>query len=410
MKNKILYNYFFVLFSIIPISIVIGSTVSLVNILLIDLSFTIFLLYTKEFYFLKNKTIKIILLLYLYLIFNSLISQNFSIGAVRNFGFIRFFILFGAFNYFFYKNKYFNKILIIWTLSLFVICLDTYIESYFGKNILGYGGAGYANRIVSFFKDEPIVGGYINAFYLIIIGYLYFVFKDYSKKYKILFLIISILLLISILLTGERANAIKAFIGFFIFYFLNKNFVFKERIISLILMITLISGMILSSDFLKIRYFYQDTININENKYFSLYRSGLNVFKNYPLFGVGNKNYRLETCNPNKEINNDYSNYDCQTHPHQTYFEFLSEHGAVGSIILLIILFKLIFSKLKIILKSENYLQLGCFIYLLVIFIPIIPSGAFFGDQVQTLFWLNLSILYASNLETNIFNKTKFWN
>ena len=111
---------------------------------------------------------------------------------------------------------------------------------------------------------------------------------------------------------------------------------------------------------------------------------------------------------PNKEINNDYSNYDCQTHPHQTYFEFLSEHGAVGSIILLIILFKLIFSKLKIILKSENYLQLGCFIYLLVIFIPIIPSGAFFGDQVQTLFWLNLSILYASNLETNIFNKTKF--
>ncbi len=77
MKNKILYNYFFVLFSIIPISVVIGSTVSLVNILLIDLSFIIFLLYTKEFYFLKNKTIKIILLLYLYLIFNSLISQDF---------------------------------------------------------------------------------------------------------------------------------------------------------------------------------------------------------------------------------------------------------------------------------------------------------------------------------------------
>ena len=410
MKNKILYNYFFVLFSIIPISVVIGSTVSLVNILLIDLSFIIFLLYTKEFYFLKNKTIKIILLLYLYLIFNSLISQDFSIGAARNFGFIRFFIFFSAFNYFFYKNKYFNKILIIWALSLFVICLDTYIESYFGKNILGYGGVEYANRIVSFFKDEPIVGGYIHAFYLIIIGYLYFVFKGYSKKYKILFLIISIILLIAILLTGERASTVRAFIGFFIFYYLNKNFVFKEKIISLILMITLISGMILSSDFLKVRYFHQEItqININENIYFGLYRSGLSVFKNYPLFGVGNKNYRLETCKSNKEMNNDYSNYICQNHPHQIYFEFLSEHGAVGSIILLIILFKLIFSKLKIILKSENYLQLGCFIYLLVIFIPIIPSGAFFGDQVQTLFWLNLSILYASNLETNIFNKTKF--
>ncbi len=51
-----------------------------------------------------------------------------------------------------------------------------------------------------------------------------FVFKGYSKKYKILFLIISIILLIAILLTGERASSVRAFIGFFIFYYLNKNF------------------------------------------------------------------------------------------------------------------------------------------------------------------------------------------
>ena len=46
-------------------------------------------------------------------------------------------------------------------------------------------------RVFSFFKDEPIVGGYINAFYLIITGYFYFIFKEaiQIKKYKILFLI-----------------------------------------------------------------------------------------------------------------------------------------------------------------------------------------------------------------------------
>ena len=421
-KNKILYGYFFILFSVIPISIVVGSAVSLANILLIDLSFIILLLCTKEFYFLKNKTIIIILLFCLYLIFNSLISQDFSIGATRNFGYIRFLVLFVAFNYFFYKNKYFNKILIIWALSLFIICLDVYFESYFKKNMLGYGGPDVAFRIVSFFKDEPIVGGYINAFYLMIAGYFFLIFKDYPKKYKSLFLVVTIILFISILLTGERSSAIKALIGFLLFYFLNKNFALGEKIISIILMITLISGLILSSDFLKLKYFHQETFqtNINENKYFRLYRSGLSIFKNYPLFGVGNKNYRIEACTPNldveaqsifytkKEMTSNYSYYECQTHPHQIYFEFLSEHGAVGSIIILVIFFKLIFSKLKIILRAENYLQLGCIIYLLTVFVPILPSGAFFSDNFQVLFWLNLSILYASNSETNIFNKIKF--
>jgi len=425
MKNKILYNYFFILFSIIPISIIIGSAVSLTNILLIDLSFIIYIFYTKNFYFLKNKTFQLILLLYLYLIFNSLISQDFSEGAARNLGFIRFIILFAAFNYFFNTHKFFNKFLIIWTLIIFVVCLDIYLESYTGRNILGYGRG---TRIFSFFKDEPIVGGYINAFYLVVTGYFYFIFKGYSKNYKILFLIISILLFISIVLSGERSNAIKAFIGFFIFYSLNKNFVFKEKIISFLMIVILLVGLFSSSYYLKLRYIGQ-TINKIDSKekifkvyeeylYFRIYRSGIEVFKKYPIFGVGNKNYRLQNACTINFIENDGRNDGtnnkkgthvlCQTHPHQIYIEFLSEHGVIGSIILLTIIFKLIFSKFKIILRSENDLQLGCIIYLSTIFIPLLPSGSFFTDYNLTLFWLNLSILYASNPKTNIFNKSKF--
>ncbi len=413
MKNKILYNYFFILFSIIPISIIIGPAVSLTNILLIDLSFIIYIFYTKNFYFLKNKTFQLILLLYLYLIFNSLISQNFSEGAARNLGFIRFIILFVAFNYFFNTHKFFNKFLIIWTLIIFVVCLDVYLESYTGSNILGYGAG---TRIFSFFKDEPIVGGYINAFYLVITGYFYFIFKGYSKKYKILFLIISILLFISIVFSGERSNAIKAFIGFFIFYSLNKNFVFKKNIISFLMIVILFVGLFSSSYYLKMRYIDQTIDKIDSKEkifkvykeylYFRIYRSGLHVFKNNPVFGVGNKNYRLENRCVKSEIKGIY--WICQTHPHQIYIEFLSEHGVVGTTLLLVILFKLIFSKFKIILRSENYLQLGCIIYLSTIFIPLLPSGSFFNDYNLTLFWLNLSILYASNPKTNIFNKSKF--
>ena len=57
MKNKILYNYFFILFSIIPISLLVGSAVSSINILIISISFLIYLFYLKNWQFLKNKNI-----------------------------------------------------------------------------------------------------------------------------------------------------------------------------------------------------------------------------------------------------------------------------------------------------------------------------------------------------------------
>jgi O-antigen ligase len=413
MNNKILNSYFLLLFSFIPASIIVGPAVSLINILLIDFSFIFLILYKKDYRFLSNKTVKFIIILTLYLIFNSIISKDFSISANRNFGFIRFGILFLAFNYFFYNKSFINKVLIVWIITLFVLTLDAYMESIFGQNILGYGEE-YGQRIVSFFKDEPIVGGYINGFYLIIIGYLFCINKNISNKYKYIILIFSIFFISAIILTGERSNAIKAVSGFFLFYFFNDFFKIKEKIFAILLLILIFVFLFNSSNFLKLRYggqFFNPIISIfqtnnesaagnkfEKNIYINLYRSGFEVFKKYPIFGVGNKNYRVETC-----INRKNLKYMCNTHPHQVYYEFLAEHGFVGSMILLFILFNLVFSKIKIILNSKNYLQLGCLIFLTTLFIPFLPSGAFFTDYNLTIFWINLSIMYSIEKKTNVY-------
>ena len=39
---------------------------------------------------------------------------------------------------------------------------------------------------------------------------------------------------------------------------------------------------------------------LDNSIYITLYKSGLYVFKNNPWFGVGNKNYRIETCDTKK--------------------------------------------------------------------------------------------------------------
>lgn len=409
MISKISYNYFLILYSIIPISFLFGPSISLINILVIDLSFILLILYKKNFSFLKSKPIKLLFLLYIYLIFNSFISLNSDLGFYRNLGFVRLIILFISINYFFNEKNFFNKVFLIWSCVFFLISFDVYLEGITGKNILGYGSEigkdKYGQRIVSFFIDEPIVGGFINAFLLIIVGF----FSDkLNLKYKNLILFSSFIFILAILITGERSNTLKAIFALIFFLLVVRNFSIKSKINSIILLSLIITISILNSDFLKLRFLTQikNSLNYEKNIYFQLQKSGFEVFKNYKIFGVGNKNYRFETCNNNSNLKN--VNYICTTHPHQTYLEFLSEHGIFGTTVILLIFYLLIFSKFKLFFKSYKNIQLGTFIYLLFAFSPFLPSGSFFSDYSITLFFINMSIFYASSAELNIFDNSKF--
>ena len=417
MHQNIFKNYFIIFFSLIPLSILVGPTISLANILLICLPglITLFIIYRQGFNFFSNYPVKLILFLYVYLIFNSFIALDFQMSAVRNFGFLRFIILFILCNYFFYISDKSNNIFKFWLVILLLVIFDVFYESINGKNILGYGGDVYGKRIVSFFKTEPVAGFYIYSFFLLILGYLFVEYKNQENYKKNLILLFSLLAFSAILITGERSNTIKCFIGLILFYFVNDNFSLKKKISFFLLAVFLFLISVNYVTFLKVRYkhqiyniFFQEHQHhkITSNLYYNLYLSAFKVFKNYPLFGVGNKNYRVETCDTEnikkfgKEADGDYL---CVTHPHQIYFEFLSEHGLIGTAILLVIFFNLIFRKLKIIILSKNYIQIGCFIYLVINFIPLLPSGSFFADFKSTMFWLNLSIMYSVSKDTNIF-------
>ena len=167
-------------------------------------------------------------------------------------------------------------------------------------------------------------------------------------------------------------------------------------------MIVLILILVFKFSYLNYRYFDQTSYKKIE-QYLYLYKSGFEVFKNNKLFGVGNKNYRIATCNETKKNNK----YICTTHPHQIYIEFLSEHGLIGTLIILLIFYKLIFSKILSTIREKNYIKIGSLIYLILVFTPIIPSGAFFTDHVLTLFAINLGIFYASDKQLNIFKKVE---
>ncbi len=423
MMNKLKFkkiNLSIFLFSILPVAIILGPSISLINIVLLSLIFF------QEYF--KNSEIKIydkkalisLTILYIYLIFNSFISIEYSSGFFRNVGFLRFILFFLTINLIFYKFRNNKHLFKFWTLIFLLVIIDIYIERFTGSNLFGYGKIQidgvlqpHGPRVVSFFKTEPIAGAFATGFIFIISGFLIDSFKKKKNNFKILLLFIILISLIGIFITGERSNTIKAFFGMSLFFLITDTFKWKIKIISFSVFLILIGTIIHSSSYFKSRYIgsFFEQLKTEENRknftensqYFKLYRSGISVFKNYPIYGVGNKNYRIETCD--KEKNTKFKDYYCLTHPHQIYFELLSEHGIIGTFIILSIIFYLLFRLLMQIIRSQNHLQIGTFIFILINFIPLLPSGSFFSDFNLTIFMINFSLMYAINKETNIFQK-----
>ena len=411
----IVNNFLFIFISILPLTIIIGPSISLFSILLL---ITVYLpkFFNKDNVTVYTKKVCILLfILYLYLIFNTLISVDPFSGIFRNLGFLRFLLLFVVINYFFFSKSNGKNVFIFLTIIFSIFIFDVFVEKFSGTNMLGFGAETTngvnQTRIVSFFKDEAIAGAFINGFVFIIIGYLLMnsKYKNFPLGVTILFFILS---LVAVLLTGERSNTIKAFIGFTIFLFFLDFVKFKIKLFFLFFISGLLITIVLSSDYLKLRYIGQlyyflslkeknlKVFSLENNNYIKLYKSGFEVFKNHPFLGVGTKNYRVETCKKNDKG----LNYVCNTHPHQIYIELLSEHGILGFILILFILFFLTFRILKQIIISRNHVQIGSFIYILVNFIPLLPSGSFFSDFNLTLFMINFSIMYGVNEKTNIFS------
>ena len=421
MKNteNIKKNIPIILFSFLPISIIIGSSFSLINTVLLGLCF-VFIYFSKSDIYIKDfKPIFLLILLYLYLIFNSFISVDVTSGIYRNFGFVRFILLFLVVNYIFLINEKNSNIFKIWTTIFFVVLIDVYIERFTGSNIFGFGKLEingvpqpYADRVISFFRTEPIAGAYLCGFCFIISGHVLNFLKS-QKILKIFGFLIILFSLVGIIFTGERSNSLKALIGFLIFISLIDYVKLKSKLLIFLSIFTIFFLTINFSDYVKKRYvdqFYseiktKDKIeNFLENSlYIKLYKSGIHVFKNNPWLGVGNKNYRVETCNAKK--NYIHKEYWCLTHPHQVYIEMLSEHGIIGTIIIFSIIFYLMFRIIRKIIHSRNYVQAGCLAFLLINFVPLLPSGAFFNNFNITLFMINFSLMYAVNKETNIFSK-----
>lgn len=397
-------NYFLIL--ILPISLLAGSGISNALILLISFVFLIDLYQRKNFAFFRDYNFYFLIIIYFYLILNAvLIAKNLD-SIVRAIGFLRFIIL--SYALFFYFNFFKKKIIKFWFIIFLIVSVDIIVEYSFGKNVLGLS-SDYQGRIASFTGDELKIGHFYFGFIFISLAYL-------SNKHQKLKIFLSLLFFVIALIIGERSNFIKIFIMYILFFLFFFEISYIKKFLVIICLSSLTFFIILKSPqavnskfynhifqriFIQVKENYmtfkkgenidKDKI-IRSNQHFAHYYTALKIFNENKLFGSGMKTFRIESFKSKYNLSDEF--YGQSTHPHQMHFEFLSELGIIGY---LLIISNLIYILRQNIIKKKDFLIKAGILFLSATLIPILPSGSFFTSYGAAIFWINYSFLIKKN-------------
>ncbi len=387
-------NKFLIL--LLPITLLVGSLVCNLTIILICFIFIFEIIKKKDFFLFKDFNFKFLLIIYFYLILNSIFVSENPESLVKAIGFIRFFILAYALNYYFkiYKKSFLK----FWSLIFFIVSFDIIFEYIFSYNILGFQ-SNYPGRIASFSGDEYKIGG----FYF---GFIFIALSFFHEKNRKVFILISLIYFIVALLIGERSNFFKIFIMYLLYFCFFTDMKILKKLLILGSLISVFLITIFSIPIFKGRYFNQifnptimEAISTNKdinytniiksNRHFRHYYVATDIFKENILFGSGFKSFRIESYKQKYLDLNGSS-----THPHQTHFEILSELGIIGYILIISNIILNLFSKKK----SKSIIVKSGMLFLLATLIPILPSGSFFTSYNATIFFINYSFLLRNKI------------
>lgn len=389
------------LYCLIPASLITGSffpdlIVSLISALFLFLCFR-----ERKFSYFNNKFFLFFLFFYLILILSSIANNSIFNNSIIFY--IRFGIFVIAASYLIEFDKKFINMLFIFTfLTFLILCLDSYFQYFFGTNISGnlYPGM-YKDdfaRLNSFFGKEYKLGSFIVR----LLPFLIFIFLIYVKASKSILFALVLLLSGIVFLSGERSSLLLLIvIIFFLFFFFNR-FYFLLCLLSLLVLLFFLYNFSSLKGYktraIDLTYqIYSKNVNINDtnvsliknplfflnHEYKSIYSNSIKIFIDNPFFGSGPKSYRVECKKYDPEA--------CNTHPHQTYLQLLSEVGLFGFLFVLSIFFYSIFSYFKH-LKSNSYVS---FIYLGIIINiwPLTSSGNFFNNWLSVIIFFPMGFL-----------------
>ena len=397
---------------LMPILLISGPFLSDLGVSLVALLFIINSKKNNLIKYYYNYFFKFFLIFCIILILSSLFSQNMIISLKNSLFYFRFGIFAICFWYLLENNSQLIKRLFISILICFSsLIIDGYIQYIFGKNLFGYELYN-EYRVSSFFGSELILGSYLARFFPILFGL--FIFLDQPKKNKSLLFIMTIIFILSeglIFLSGERlALFFMNLSAIYIILMLKEYRVYRllTYLVSIGLIIVMMNLFPNSKERFIDQTFKDFTRNSFENKsntidkiyifskpHNDMYISAYRIFLDNKLLGVGPRQFR-NTCS-------EYivSEYSCETHPHNTYVELLSEAGIFAFIIVAGLFILISYLSIKhLILKFTgnkngiiNDLEVCLLSAIIISLWPFSPSGSFFNNWMSIVYYFPVGLL-----------------
>ena len=411
LQSKNLFSYLFLL---IPLFLITGPAIPDIVITLGVIFGIFYILYQKEYEnFIKLNLFRISIIFWLSLILISFFSYNKTYSFQDSLIFIRFLLIpFFCYFVFFRDKKFFERLLLILFIIVVFVSIDTLYQFFnytskdgFKEDLLGFKSNWYG-RLSGPFGDELIPGSYLSKFSLF--GFVFLISK---KKLENNIIIQSLYLSIIILVcyvSGER----MAFATFSLSLLLLLIFLdgFRKSIILSILIGALFIflatylhpfyndfNIIESTQYhqgQKIEKFFQcenDTekicskiINIQPSffeviknfgtsAYGEIYFLSFKMFIDNPITGIGINNFKY-LCNYNELYKNMMINYECASHPHNIYIQWLTEGGLIVFILFILFLFFLV--KFIINNTADKKYKIISIVIILIMFWPIMSTGS----------------------------------
>ena len=406
MNYKILTINFIIFF--FPFSFIAGNLFTNLNIVILIIS-TLFLIFKDELKKIKlNIVDKIIILFFIYIFL--VLALHYFNKSYQNYDDF-FFILKKSLMYLRYLILYFLlRILILNNLIkynwFFMSCgiavlftsLDILLQFFNGKDIFGIVPLS-PRKLSGPFGSELIAGGFIQRFYLFIFFLSFFInLKSLNYKYFISIILISVFTF-AIILSGNRMSFLMYVFSFFLILILNKKFK-KYILIFLTAIIFIFVILYNNNNFIKknydnffnsiktiIIYYYTKNERVDNTGFVGVpytveFDGFYKTWKENKIIGGGLRSYR---------INCPY----CNSHPHNYYFEILTDLGLLGLAIILTILIVTLYKIKNLFHFIKKTTTIPFVILLFVELFPLKTSGSFFSTNNATYIFFLMAFIIS---------------
>ena len=398
-------NFFFYLLSLLPLIFITGPFLTDLSISLIGLYYILICFLNKDISIFKSKFFIFFIIFYFWLILSAFFSESYKQSLFSNdaviFYFRYIFFIFGS-AYLLKKNvEKLQTVILLILIAFMIVLFDSYLQFFTGFNILGYEKY-EIHRLTSFFKDETIVGQYLVKIFPVLL--ILFLIQFPSNKYFILcYLILSSLVFIIVLLSGERLSfvLISSFLIAFLIYPKKKAHVYFFQLLFLIISFCFIY---LSVDYVGFR-LNQTLSQISETKFGFLpftpehekhYFIAIKMFLDNPILGIGPAMFE-ELCK--KDIY--FFDGGCASHPHNFYIQLLAETGIVGLSFLSFAFIYLLIKVVKIIiferLNDFSFVKYLIYSQIALLILPLVPHNDFYNNHLNFLVYYPIGIMIFIN-------------